>query len=610
MHRKLTPRSTLENLRVEAKRWLKALRAKIADARARLDRIWPGAPTSPGLRDIQHALALEHGVHGWTALKSKLGDGARNDESDAESHEKLVARFLQNACPDHHVRGAPAHVMALDTADRLLRQHPEIAHDSIYTAIVCGDLTEVERVLRDRPQAATQKSTGPYYDHARPGEFGDIFTDIAPIDWEPLLYLCFTRLSLPAASDNALAIAKLLLDHGANPNAYFMAGDSRYTPLVGVIGEGEENRPSHPRRDDLVRLLVDRGANPYDMQVTYNTHFHGDVQWYLEIAYSHAVKVGDVAPWADPNWTMFDMGGYGCGARFLLANAIDRNNSELARWILEHGANPNPPLAPNHGRHAHDAFARMSSLTLYEEALLKGSPEIAELLARHGATRNVPSLGGKEDFAAACLRLDRTRAETLLAGHPEYLSFAKPMSFAAASDRVDVVELLLDLGMSPDIADSLRGEERALHSAAYNDSMRVAKLLVERGAQIDPRETRYSATPLWFAVWGQRQRMIEFLSPLSRDVWSLAFIGSVKRLRAVLAAEPNFAKSRGDYETPLMWLPPDEARALEVAEMFLAGGADPTVRNRQGQTAADLAKKRGLDAAAAVLRSREGRSPD
>ncbi len=605
MHRKLTPRSTLENLRGEAKRWLKALRAKDAEARARLDRIWPGAPASPGLRDIQHALALEHGLSGWTALKSQVDGGTRDDKSDGETHERLVARFLQNACPDHHVRGAPAHVMALDTADRLLRQHPEIAHDSIYTAIVCGDLTEVERILRDRPQAATQKSAGPDYDHARAGEFDDIFTDIAPIDWEPLLYLCFTRLSLPAASDNALAIAKLLLDHGANPNAYFMAGDSRYTPLVGVIGEGEENRPPHPRRDELVRLLVDCGANPYDMQVTYNTHFHGDVQWYLESAYSHAVKVGDVAPWADPNWLMFDMGGYGCGARFLLGTAIDRNNSELARWILEHGANPNAPPAPSHRRHAHDAFARMSSLTLYEEALLKGSPEIAELLARHGARRSAPTLKGKEAFGAACLRLDRREAETLLAGHPEYLSFAKPMSLAAASDRVDVVELLLNLGMSPDIDDSGQGKEHALHLAAYSDSIRVAKLLVERGAQIDPRETRYSATPLWFAVWAQRQRMIEFLAPLSRDVWSLAFIGDVERLRAVLAAEPKLAKARADYETPLMWLPPDEARALVVAEMFLAGGADPTVRNRQGQTAADLAKKRGLEAVAALLRSKE-----
>jgi ankyrin repeat protein len=55
-----------------------------------------------------------------------------------------------------------------------------------------------------------------------------------------------------------------------------------------------------------------------------------------------------------------------------------------------------------------------------------------------------------------------------------------------------------------------------------------------------------------------------------------------------------------------MWLPPDDARATEIAEMLLAGGADPTVRNKQGQTAADLASLRGLDGVAALLRSRQG----
>ena len=99
--------------------------------------------------------------------------------------------------------------------------------------------------------------------------------------------------------------------------------------------------------------------------------------------------------------------------------------------------------------------------------------------------------------------------------------------------------------------------------------------------------------------------MIEFLTPLSRDVWALTFLGNVGRVREVLAAEPKLAKSRGEDETPLMWLPDDEARAREIAEMLLAGGADPTVRNKQGQTAADLADIRGLDSVAALLRSKE-----
>jgi len=603
MHRKLTPRSTLENLKREAKRWLKALRENHSEARARLERVLPGAPTSPGLRDVQRALALEHGLSGWIALRNQLGEVSR----EPESREELVARFLRNACPDHHVRGGPAHVMALHTADLLLARHPDIAHDSIHTAIVCGDLAEVERIFRGRPQAATEIGTRVGYDRARVGEFEDIFRDAGPINWPPLLYLCFTRLSLPAANDNAVAIATLLLDHGANPNVYFMAGDSFYTPLAGVIGEGEESRPPHPRRDELVQLLLDRGANPYDGQVIYNTHFIGDVQWFLEMAYANAVKTGRMSDWENPDWPMFDMGGYGCGARFLLGGAIDRSNLPLARWMLEHGANPNAPPAPERNRHTIDASGRLSGRTLYEEAVRKGSREMADLLASFGAAQSVVVLEGEEAFAAACLRLDRKEARALLAGHPEYLSLPKPMMLAAARDRADVVEFLLDLGMSPDIEDPEGAKQRPLHVAAYNDAFAVAALLVERGALIDPRESSYSSTPLWSAVWGQRRRMIEFLSQLSSDVWSLAFIGNVERLRKVLDAEPKLARSRGENETPLMWLPGDEDQAMQVAELFLAGGADPNVRNQQGQTAADLASVRGLDAVAALLRSRETR---
>jgi uncharacterized protein len=601
MHRKLTPKTTLENLKREAKRWLKALRENDGEARARLERVLPEAPASPGLREVQHALALEHGLSGWTALRNQLGEVLR----EPESHDALVARFLRNACPDHHVRGGPAHVMALHTADLLLAQHPEIAHDSICTAIVCGDLGEVERILRKRPEAAKEKRNRPGPDRGLVGELGDLFRDAGPLNWEPLLFLSFTRLSLPAANENAVAIASLLLDHGANPNAYFKAGGSFYTPLVGVIGEGEESRPPHPRRNEIVQLLLDRGANPYDGQVIYNTHFKGDVQWFLEMAYANAVKTGRTSDWENSDWPMFDMGGYGCGARFLLGGAVDRNNLQLARWMLDHGANPNAPPPPKRNAYTVDASGRLSSRTLYEEAFRKGSREMADLLASFGATPGVIALEGEEAFAAACLRLDRAEARMLLAGHPEYLSSPKAMTIAIMRDRADVVELLLDLGMSPDIEDPKGGKQHPLHVAAYNDSLAVAKLLIERGAQIDPREARYESTPVWGAVWDQKQRMIDFLSPLSSDVWALGFIGNVERLRKVLAAEPTLARSRGENETPLMWLPPDEDRAMEVAEMFLAGGADPDVRNVQGQTAADLASVRGLDRVAAMLRSRE-----
>src|SRR5205823_5211701 len=84
MSNKLTSQGALENMKREAKRWLKALRVNDAEARARLERASPQAPAQPTLRDVQHALAREHGLAGWTVLKSQLADDARTTKGHAE----------------------------------------------------------------------------------------------------------------------------------------------------------------------------------------------------------------------------------------------------------------------------------------------------------------------------------------------------------------------------------------------------------------------------------------------------------------------------------------------------------------------------------------------
>ena len=70
MSRQLTPATHVDTLRKDAKRWLKALRAGDAKARARLAEALGPAPPEPGLRDVQLALAREYGFAGWTELKA------------------------------------------------------------------------------------------------------------------------------------------------------------------------------------------------------------------------------------------------------------------------------------------------------------------------------------------------------------------------------------------------------------------------------------------------------------------------------------------------------------------------------------------------------------
>ena len=74
--------------------------------------------------------------------------------------------------------------------------------------------------------------------------------------WTPILYLAYTRFSHPPVIEHALDIARLLLDRGADPNDFYMAGDARYSVLTGVAGEGEQDSPRQPYAPQLFDLLL------------------------------------------------------------------------------------------------------------------------------------------------------------------------------------------------------------------------------------------------------------------------------------------------------------------------------------------------------------------
>jgi ankyrin repeat protein len=587
-----TPKCKLDNLKKEAKRWLKALRAGDQQALERFNRALQNAPAKPVLRYVQYALAREHGVTSWAALKSQLEDQALSKQVDDQATKRqkaeLVDLFLEYACADPILNNGPAaHARRARAALRIVTRHPWIARANIHTAVVCGDIEEAERILKERPEAATEPGGPQRRRHLKEREKL----------WTPLLHLCYGRLPTPEASDNAFAIARLLLDHGADANEYFECGSfpCRYTALCGVAGEGEDDAPPHPQRESLARLLLERGAEPYDIQVIYNIHFHGKVLWFLKLMYEFSVKAGRRSDWDDPDWSMVNMGNYGSGARWHLEVALRTNDLELAEWALTHGASQNTGAAND---------SRFLQRTLYEEAQRRGLTEMADLLVRYGATPAPIALEGIEAFTAACFRLDREEALAQLAEHPEFRLSPVPIFAAAKRDRVDVVEFLLDLGVPIEIED--HSKQRPLHEAASHDSINVVKLLIELGAELEPVETNWNNTPLDHAMYGNLGRMVDVLSGFTRDVYRLTWIGNVERLREVLNEEPDLAKAADEGNTPLMWMPEDESRAREIAELLKAHGADPAIKNKDGMTAADCAERRGLYDVAELLRAKEG----
>jgi ankyrin repeat protein len=569
MSRSLSPNSNLDVLRAEAKRWLKAIAADDPEARARFRAGFPHHTGTPKLREVQQALAREYGFPSWAALKQELEDRARTaSERTALFLEKSVHRYGTNPATQKwgsYERDGPARGAL---AARLLARYPDIARDSIHTAVAAHDVAQVQSFLRRNASLARERSA---FD-----------------GWPPLVRLAYARLPLEAVAANALAIATLLLDAGADPNAGWTDGANAFTTLVGVIGGGEAGQATHPIAEAFARLLIARGADPFAPQALYNTSLGPDSTFWLELLWSESAKRGETGKWTGPAPTELGGAKMTSALDYLLGNAVPQH-VERTRWLLEHGANAR----------AVNAYSREPVI---KHAVLAGREDVVALLVAHGAAR--PSLTEEERFLAAAMCGDLVAMRQLATRQPQFLKRHEAMFAAIRQQRADVAQALLDLGMSADVGDAKNF--RALHYTTHCGAAEIARLLIARGAEIDPFELRYGGTPLTHASYQERPEMVELLVPHSRNFRGLCSAGAVERLRELLSEEPDRA-NREDRpgEPALFCLPGDDEKAVEVVELLLSFNADPTFKNPLGQTPAQAARRRGLDEAAAVLEDAE-----
>jgi len=426
-------RLNLEYYRKAAKALLKA--AQLGDAAA-IERVarHSSKPEQLALHQAQLTIAREQGFASWPRFRAFLIESRLDFLA-------LVNRFVEAALEDER-----------QARDQFAR-HPEIAAAGLYPALVLAD---VERISGADPNAKGGTR-----------------------NWEPLLYVCFSRI----AGNRAAGAARLLLQRGANPNATHT--DERWPqwPLSCLFAAaGQNNNP------DLARALLDAGANPNDGESLYHSTEHADLACFR-------LLLARGASHTNPN---------------VLNHMLDREEPEGVRLLLAGGANPKDrnqrgetPLhwAVWRGRSPEiiaallDAGAeidarRSDGRTAYALAAQSHQTEAADLLRSRGANTELSDL---DRFLAEGGGPPRTGV------HPDDYRLLTDM---AQHRRVDAVRGLLAVGLPVDAL----GEHgaTALHWACWKGYADLVQILLEHGASITIRDKEYDAPAYGWLFHGLR----------------------------------------------------------------------------------------------------------
>jgi ankyrin repeat protein len=327
-----------------------------------------------------------------------------------------------------------------------------------------------------------------------------------PLGWAPLLYTCHS--SFPTTR-----LAVELLGRGADPNAFFVNEYGQMSALYGAAGIRHD--------PELTEALLGAGAEPDDGESLYHAT-EAESPECVRILLEHGAQTASTNA---------------------LAHALDDDRLEHVRLLLEHGADPDEGAYVAHavrrGRGpeviellvAHGADVdrpggetwrgEVPLRTPYQHAVLRGKDELAELLARLGASTAVDPA----DAPVAAIARGERPEQAL----PEPLDPDAQEVIVLSALRGNL-ELVLDVA-GPHFRGVVGGspEGTLLHHAAWVGSPELVDRLLERGADATARAS--FDTPLAWAAHGSQHHELP-----GRD-----HVGVAERLVAAGAkVEPRF----------------------------------------------------------------------
>ena len=519
--RGLPGNANLEHLRNGAKSFQRAVRAGDAGAAQVVNEFHPrlaaAQPGSPELNaftrtDAQLVVARQFGFSSWPKLKAHVELVTRYARSPHHEpvggpltdNQAVLGEFLRLACLNYGDDDPDR----FRSAASLLHEHEWLARASIHTIAATGEVDAARELLGRDPSQASLLG----------GPFG----------WEPLLYLTYSRAPL-GPGRSGVGVARLLLEHGADPNAgYLWEGlIPPFTALTGALGGGG-TIPKHPEELALARLLLQAGADANDGQALYNQGWGESAgeEW-LDLLFEFGLGSGDGGPWRrrfgerqdSPRKMLQD----------LLIAAAKHGFTDRVQLLLDRGVDPD-------GREIEHPIYRGRSPV--QEAALNGHMDIVSLLVDAGATWEhdqvdeliATAMSGDRDGVQRLLATDAGLRERAIERCPDQLVRA------AEQDSYDAAALLIELGFDV----NARSRTAPLHEAAMRGNVAVIQLLLDHGADPNMRDTGYDATPAGWAEHHEQPEAHRLLEAVERPAQPGA------AMRTVAAAFTAVSEGRFD----------------------------------------------------------------